>query len=237
MSYVVARGDTISKVTDMLKISWQQLKRDNPHAVGRSSKNGNWFLKQGAVIQGKKAFESVLAQTQKPKPQSENQSVIQTPAKSPSDARSLTEYTIKSGDTLWELATKKFHVNIKDLIALNGIKNPRTIQPGRKIRIPTLSHPEKQEVVASWYGEAYHNRPMANGAIYNMYASTVAHRDLPFGTRLELENPKTGEKAQAVVTDRGPFIEGRDLDVSYGLAQKLSLVKNGVGPLLMRIVR
>lgn len=77
---------------------------------------------------------------------------------------------------------------------------------------------------------------MANGALYNMHANTVAHRDLPFGTELELENTTTGEKAKAVVTDRGPFIEGRDLDISYGLAQKLSLVKDGVAPLVMRIM-
>jgi rare lipoprotein A len=53
---------------------------------------------------------------------------------------------------------------------------------------------------------------------------------------MELENPDTGQKAKAVVTDRGPFIEGRDLDISYGLAQKLSLVKDGVAPLVMRIM-
>jgi rare lipoprotein A len=77
---------------------------------------------------------------------------------------------------------------------------------------------------------------MANGTTYNMYGNTVAHRDLPFGTEMELENPNTGQKAKAVVTDRGPFIEGRDLDISYGLAQKLSLVKDGVAPLVMRII-
>jgi len=230
MSYVIERGDTISKVTDMLKVSWQELKQANPNAVGRCSKTGNWFLKQGAVIKGKNSFESVLAQTKKPSETEPSENVE-------NDSKRCTKYTIKSGDTLWELATKKFHVKVKDLTDLNGIENPRAIQPGQEIRVPVMSHPEEQEVVASWYGEAYHNRPMANGAIYNMHASTVAHRDLPFGTRLELENPETGEKVTAVVTDRGPFIEGRDLDVSYGLAQKLSLVKRGVGPLLMRIVR
>lgn len=230
MSYVVAKGDTISKVTDMLKISWKELKQANPHAVGRSSKTGNWFLKQGAVIAGQKGFESVLHQTK--------QSTSSPPQKElpVNDKREWMEYTIKQGDTLWELATKKFRVKVKDLIDANGIENPRCIQPGQKIRIPSISHPKEQEVIASWYGEDYHNRPMANGAIYNMYASTVAHRDLPFGTQMELENPATGEKAVAVVTDRGPFIEGRDLDISYGLAQKLSLVKKGVGPLLMRVI-
>ena len=121
------------------------------------------------------------------------------------------------------------------MIEANGIEDPKRLQPGQKIRVPIPSHPEEQTVVASWYGEPYHNRPMANGSIYNMHGNTVAHRDLPFGTELELENPANGQKVKAVVTDRGPFIEGRDLDISYGLAQKLSLVEKGVGSLVMRI--
>ncbi len=232
MSYVVEKGDTIAKVTDMLKVSFKELRKANPHAVGRSSKTGNWFLKQGAVVSDAGTFESVLKQTKEtaaPPPSNDVAAL--------NDKGEWTEYTIKRGDTLWDLATKKFRVKVNDLINANGIEDPRRIQPGQKIRVPSVSHPEEQEVIASWYGEKYHNRPMANGAIYNMYANTVAHRDLPFGTRLELENTETGEKAVAVVTDRGPFIEGRDLDVSYGLAQKLSLVKKGVGPLVMRVIQ
>lgn len=77
---------------------------------------------------------------------------------------------------------------------------------------------------------------MANGDPFNMYANTIAHRDLPFGTQVELKNPETGNREQAVVTDRGPFVAGRDVDLSFGLAQKLSLVNKGVGKLIMRII-
>ena len=242
MSYVVERGDTISKVTDLLKVSWAELRRSNPDAVGRSSKTGNWFLKQGAVIEGKNSFESVLKQSEQ---ESVNTVYEKTPVKEretapekipKEDSRDWKEYTIKSGDTLWALATKKFHVKVADLVEANGIDDPKSLQPGQKLRVPVPSYPKEQTVVTSWYGEPYHNRPMANGVIYNMYGNTVAHRDLPFGTKLELENPETGQKVKAVVTDRGPFIDGRDLDISYGLAQKLSLVKKGVAPLVMRIV-
>ena len=65
MSYRVENGDTISKVTDLLKVSWAELRRANPNAVGRSSKTGNWFLKQGAIIEGKNAFESVLQESRR----------------------------------------------------------------------------------------------------------------------------------------------------------------------------
>lgn len=152
MAYVVEKGDTISKVTDLLNVSWAELKKANTHAVGRASKTGNWFLKQGAVIEGKSAFESVLKQTQKPAVETSYQKAPKN------DSRDFKEYTIKRGDTLWALATKKFHVNVKDLIEANGIENPKRLQPGRKLRVPILSHPEEQTVVASWYGEAYHNR-------------------------------------------------------------------------------
>ena len=240
MSYMVEKGDTISKVTDLMKVSWAELKRVNPHAVGRSSKTGNWFLKQGEIVKGKDSFEAILEQTQKPAVEN---SVVKKAAGEPppeetsqQDAQKWKEYTIKRGDTLWALAVKKFHVKVNNLIEANGIEDPKRLQPGTKIRVPIPSHVEEQMVVASWYGEPYHNRPMANGATYNMYENTVAHRDLPFGTEMELENPNTGQKAKAVVTDRGPFIEGRDLDISYGLAEKLSLVKDGVAPLVMRIM-
>ncbi len=146
------------------------------------------------------------------------------------------EYTIKKGDTLWELAIKRFHVNLQDLIRDNNIKNPDRIYPGQKIVVTLPEIPSSQEVTASWYGEDYHGKPMANGDPFDMNGATIAHKDVPLGTRVELENPETGQKVSAVVTDRGPFVEGRDVDLSYGLARKLSLVRQGVGKLIMRVI-
>jgi rare lipoprotein A len=167
-----------------------------------------------------------------------------TPAADASSSPSLSslseryvEYTVRSGDTLWKLARQKYQVSVEDLMKDNQIEDPTRLQVGQKIKIRITDKPEEtQRVVASWYGEPYHGRPMANGEIYNMYAETIAHRDLPLGTMVELSNPQTGQKVTAKVTDRGPFIAGRDVDLSFNLAQKLSLVKKGVGPLLMRVV-
>jgi rare lipoprotein A len=145
------------------------------------------------------------------------------------------DYTIKENDTLWGLAVKKFHVNVDDIIRDNGIQDPRKIQPGQKIRVRIPSYPEPMKVVASWYGKEHHGRAMANGEIFDMNAATIAHKEIPLGTRVELENPITGERVKAVVADRGPYVAGRDVDLSYGLAKKLSLLEKGVGPLVMRV--
>lgn len=88
-------------------------------------------------------------------------------------------------------------------------------------------------VTASWYGGAHQGRLMANGRPFNMYADTVAHKSLPFGTQVNLTNPQNGQSAKGVVTDRGPFIRGRQLDVSYNLARKLGFVDSGVARLKM----
>jgi rare lipoprotein A (peptidoglycan hydrolase) len=88
-------------------------------------------------------------------------------------------------------------------------------------------------VVASWYGSQHHGKVMANGQPFNMYADTVAHRQLPLGTRLTLTNPQNGNTAQVQVTDRGPFIPGRDIDLSFEVARKLGVVKTGVAKLWM----
>lgn len=228
MAYQVQRGDTIAKVVDLMKTNWKTLRRMNPHAVGRSSRTGHWFLKEGTVVKGKNDFQTVV---QEKKDLMETSTPSQT-----TETDGWAEYTVKPGDTLWALAVKRFHVHVADLIKHNGIEDPTRLRPGQKLRVRLPSYPQKQEVVASWYGRHHHGKPMANGAFFNMYGNTIAHKDLPLGTRVELKNPETGASVRAVVTDRGPYVKGRDVDLSYGLARKLSLVDQGVGKLTMRVL-
>ena len=233
MSYQVQRGDTIAQVTQQFNMSWKRLRQMNPGAVGQSSRTGHWFLKEGAVIKTEDSFESVLKQ------KVENVAEQKPTVSSTVDIQkkeSWTEYTIKPGDTLWALAVKRFHVHVEDLIRDNNIKNPRHISPGQKIRVRQQSFQGTQNVVASWYGEKYHGRVMADGTPFDMHAKTIAHKELPFGTTVELRNPETGQVEKAIVTDRGPYIAGRDVDLSYALAERLSLLKKGVGKLEMKIL-
>jgi rare lipoprotein A len=84
------------------------------------------------------------------------------------------------------------------------------------------------EVIASWYGPRHQNKLTANGQRFNMYKNTLAHRTLPLGTRVRLVNLENGNSAEGIVNDRGPYVKGRDVDVSYAMAKQLGFVKKGV---------
>ncbi len=84
-------------------------------------------------------------------------------------------------------------------------------------------------VTASWYGPNFHGRPTASGERFNMYALTCAHKRLKFGTSLRVTNPDNNQSVVVTVNDRGPFVRGRDLDLSYRAAKKIGLIEKGVG--------
>ena len=231
IQYQVQRGDTIAAVTQKMNTDWQTLRTQNPEAIGRSAKNGNWFLKEGASLHVDGSFQGALHRAvdqKKPRNSTEPQVASSSPR--------FIEHILQPGETVWELGVKRYHVHVNDILEDNDIADARTLPVGKKIRIRVPEKPQPQEVVASWYGEKHHGRPMANGDIYDMYGNTIAHKELPLGTRVELKNPQTGEKVEAVVADRGPYVDGRDVDLSYGLARKLSLVEQGVGRLVMRVL-
>jgi rare lipoprotein A len=90
---------------------------------------------------------------------------------------------------------------------------------------------------ASWYGPPYHNRRGSNGEVYNMHAMTAAHRTLPLGSIVRVTNLKTGHTALVRITDRGPFIPGRVLDVSLAAARKLDVYLPGVAEVKIEVMQ
>ena len=90
--------------------------------------------------------------------------------------------------------------------------------------------------VASWYGEPFHGRLTASGERYDMHGFTAAHRSLPFGTRLKVTDEATGRSTVVTVNDRGPFVRGRQLDLSYGAAKEIGLVGDGVGRVAVEVL-
>lgn len=106
--------------------------------------------------------------------------------------------------------------------------------PAADVQVKKINARAGKLVVASWYGANHVGKTMANGQPFDMHADTAAHRTLPLGTKLRLTNPANGHTATVKVTDRGPYIRGRNLDVSYGVARKLGMVKQGVAKLRMQ---
>jgi rare lipoprotein A len=87
--------------------------------------------------------------------------------------------------------------------------------------------------LASWYGPEFDGKKTASGQLYDMFAATAAHPWLPFGSLLRLTDVKTGHSQLVRINDRGPFIDDRELDVSYLVASRLGLIDRGVA--LVRI--
>lgn len=87
---------------------------------------------------------------------------------------------------------------------------------------------DKGTMKASWYGPGFHGRKTANGEIYNQMSFTAAHKSLKFGTLLKITNQKNNKSVVIRINDRGPYIHGRDLDLSKAAALELGMVKRGV---------
>ena len=81
---------------------------------------------------------------------------------------------------------------------------------------------------ASWYGPKFHGKYTANGEVYDQMALTAAHKYLSFGTLLKITNPKNGKSVIVRINDRGPYIEGSELDLSKGAAIELGILEKGV---------
>ena len=130
--------------------------------------------------------------------------------------------------------------------------SPKTTQPGQK-PAPREAEPdtdlaepvlpadvkpiETETGLASWYGPPYHNRRGSNGELYNMHAMTAAHRTFPLGSIVRVTNVKTGSSVLVRITDRGPFIPGRIVDLSLAAARKVDVWQPGVAQVKVELMQ
>lgn len=91
--------------------------------------------------------------------------------------------------------------------------------------------------VASWYGRPYHGRASASGEIYDMEKLTAAHRTLPFHTWVRVYDLDNGKDVEVRITDRGPFIDGRVIDLSHAAARAIEMIGPGVAKVKIEIIR
>jgi rare lipoprotein A len=115
---------------------------------------------------------------------------------------------------------------------------------GRKAKVaipqnnPVTLADNEEEGLASYYAEPYDGRKTASGEIFDSYhALTAAHRTLPFNTMVRVTNKNNGQSVDVRINDRGPFVDGRVIDLSQFAAQKIDLVRAGVAPVRLQVLQ
>jgi rare lipoprotein A len=134
------------------------------------------------------------------------------------------------------LRTLAVLIVITTVIAGCGKKRPRvplasTARGGIPVPIGT-----EQRGMASWYGHPYHGRAAADGEIYDMETLVAAHRTLPFQTRVRVRNLSNGKTVDVRIIDRGPFVQGRVIDLSHAAAKEIGLIGPGVGQVEITVI-
>ncbi|OYW08121.1 MAG: hypothetical protein B7X34_09355 [Acidobacteriia bacterium 12-62-4] len=124
------------------------------------------------------------------------------------------------------------------LALLTGVALATGCGGGRQIKIsnPVARIGASEEGVASWYGEPYHGRRAANGEVYDMRAMTAAHPSLPFETWVSVRNLENRKSTEVRITDRGPFVKGRIIDLSRAAAEEIDLVRLGIAKVKLTVV-
>lgn len=126
-------------------------------------------------------------------------------------------------------------VSVVVLLSACGRKTVRISIPGSTpIAIPS----NELDGIASYYAEPYHGRRTANGEIFDTYKGmTAAHRTLPFNSVVIVTNKNNGREVQVRINDRGPFIDGRVIDLSLIAARQIDMVRSGIAPVKLKVIR
>lgn len=104
------------------------------------------------------------------------------------------------------------------------------------ITLPAALAAHEMEGLASWYGGKFQGRLTANGEIFDTNELTAAHRTLPFDTEVLVTNTRTGHSVVVRINDRGPFVDGRVIDLSRAAASRIGIVSTGIGPVQLEIL-
>jgi rare lipoprotein A len=111
------------------------------------------------------------------------------------------------------------------------VKAPATASQGTPVKIGFRERGE-----ATWYGEPYHGRRAASGEVFDMEQLTAAHRTLPFDTWVQVTNLRNRKQVEVRINDRGPFVDGRVIDLSRAAAREIGLLSTGVAPVEVRVI-
>jgi len=116
-----------------------------------------------------------------------------------------------------------------------GTARPYVVM-GKSYTPMTSLEPYKARGIATWYGRRYHGKQTASGEIYDMYAMTAAHTTLPIPSYARVTNLKNGRSVVVRINDRGPFVEGRIIDLSYTAAHRIGVLAGGNAPVEVELI-
>jgi rare lipoprotein A (peptidoglycan hydrolase) len=131
----------------------------------------------------------------------------------------------------------------------NPMVTGQTSSPFQTTPSPTLTRQGKSSIPAqakplavwecttSWYGEDFDGQPTATGETYDMYGETAAHPTLPLGSIVRVVNLRNHRSQVVRINDRGPYVEGRELDVSYQVAQELGFDQRGLAKVRLELLK
>ncbi|MEQ1945577.1 MAG: septal ring lytic transglycosylase RlpA family protein [Bryobacteraceae bacterium] len=113
-----------------------------------------------------------------------------------------------------------------------GRKHARASTPAAPVKFG-----QQETGIASWYGNPYHGRRTASGEVYDMEQLTAAHKKLPFQTWVEVTNLENGKSVDVRITDRGPFVNGRVIDLSHRAANDIDMIGPGIAKVRLKVIR
>lgn len=125
------------------------------------------------------------------------------------------------------------------MLLLAGCAKKKRVPASAAAPLPAAAMPhigDEETGIASWYGYPFHGRHASDGEIYDMEKLTAAHRTMPFGTVVEVRNLANDLTVSVRITDRGPFVDGRIIDLSHAAARQIQMIGPGTAKVRVRVV-
>ncbi len=122
------------------------------------------------------------------------------------------------------------------LLALHFPGEVRASGEAKKVQRSAKKPAPVKLVKASWYGARFHGKVAANGRLFDARRLTAAHRSWRLGSKVQVRNPRNGKAVVVEITDRGPYVRGREIDLSYEAAARLGILHAGVAPVEVEIL-
>ncbi len=119
-------------------------------------------------------------------------------------------------------------------LLLSACVPSKPLPPPRAPAPPAV--PLSQQGVASWYGPGFHGKKTTSGSVYDQYGMTAAHQTLPLGSSVRVTNRTNGKSVTVLINDRGPFVGGRVIDLSYAAARAVDMIGPGTAPVVVEVL-